>query len=302
MSIPFVKSFEFDYGVCAQLTPLVQRVVADNPGPFTYTGTGVYIIGTQNVAVIDPGPQTPKHIEALNTALAGRRVTHVFVTHHHIDHSPLAAPLAAEHGCKVYGYGKQVRPPDGGEVRLEAGDDLSFKPDVEIRDGYIEAGDGWTLEAIHTPGHTSNHMCFLLKEENILFSGDHIMGWSTSVVSPPDGHMGDYLNSLNRILDRQVSQIWPTHGPSIDNPNKFVAAYIAHRHAREDQICEALREGLTSIPDIVAKLYAEVDKRLHPAAAHSVLAHLIHMRETGRVCSGDTDGLKGEYRLLDTAA
>lgn len=128
------------------------------------------------------------------------------------------------------------------------------------------------------------------------------MGWSTSVVSPPDGHMGDYLNSLNRILDRQVSQIWPTHGPSIDNPNKFVAAYIAHRHAREDQICEALREGLTSIPDIVAKLYAEVDKRLHPAAAHSVLAHLIHMRETGRVCSGDTDGLKGEYRLLDTAA
>lgn len=302
MSIPFVKTFEFEYGARAQLTPLVQRVVADNPGPFTYTGTGVYIIGDKNVAVIDPGPQTPKHIDALNAALAGRTVTHVLVTHHHIDHSPLAAPLAKQHGCKVYGYGKQVRPPDGGEVRLEAGDDLSFKPDVEIRDGHVIEGDGWTVEAIHTPGHTSNHLCFLLRDENILFSGDHIMGWSTSVVSPPDGHMGDYLNSLERILARKVKQIWPTHGPSIDNPEEFVSAYIAHRHVREDQICKALSEGLSSIGDIVAKLYVDVDKRLHPAAAHSVLSHLIHMRETGRVCSGDTDGLKGEYRLLSDAA
>ncbi len=297
MSIPFVKTFDFEYGKRAQLSPLIQRVVADNPGPFTYTGTGVYIVGTKNVAVIDPGPKTPKHIGALKAALEGRNVTHVFVTHHHIDHSPLAAPLAKEYGCKVYGYGKQVRPPDGGEVRLEAGDDLSFKPDVEIRGGDVFHGDGWTLDAIHTPGHTSNHMCYALREENTLFSGDHIMGWSTSVVSPPDGHMGDYLDSLYRVLERDFDIIWPTHGPAIHNPKEFVTAYIAHRKQREEQICKALSDGLSSVTDIVTRLYADIDKRLHPAAAHSVLAHLIHMRDTGRVCSGDTDGLRGTYTL-----
>lgn len=297
MSIPFVRTFEFEYGKVAQLSPLVQRVVANNPGPFTYTGTGVYIVGHKNVAVIDPGPKTPEHIAALNSALEDRTVTHVLVTHHHIDHSPMAAPLAKQHGCKVYGYGQQARPPAGGEVRLEAGDDLLFKPDVEIRDGALFEGDGWTIDAIHTPGHTSNHMCFALREENTLFSGDHIMGWSTSVVSPPDGHMGDYLNSLNRVLERHFDIIRPTHGPAIENPQTFVSAYIAHRHAREEQICGALAGGLSSISDIVEKLYADIDKRLHPAAAHSVLSHLIHMRETGRVCSGDTDGLRGEYRL-----
>ena len=137
MGIPFVKEFEFEYGVAAPLSPLIQRIIADNPGPFTYTGTGVYIIGKQNVAVIDPGPNTEAHKTALLAALDGRQVSHVFVTHHHIDHSPLAAPLAAHFGCQVFGYGKQVRPPAGGEVRMEAGDDLSFRPDVEIRDGDI---------------------------------------------------------------------------------------------------------------------------------------------------------------------
>lgn len=301
MSIPFVRDFEFEYGQVAQLSPLVQRVIADNPGPFTFTGTGVYIVGETNVAVIDPGPQTPNHIAALKNALKGRTVTHVLVTHHHVDHSPMAAPLAAEHGCKVYGYGQQARPPAGGEVRLEAGDDLLFKPDVEIRDGALFEGDGWTIDAIHTPGHTSNHMCFALREERTLFSGDHIMGWSTSVVSPPDGHMGDYLNSLNRILEREFDVIRPTHGPAIHEPHAFVSAYIAHRHDREDQICGALSEGLSAIPDIVAKLYADIDKRLHPAAAHSVLSHLIHMRETGRVSSQDQDGLRAKYTLPEAA-
>lgn len=298
MSIPFVREFDFEYGRYDQLSPLVGRVIADNPGPFTFTGTGVYIIGDKNVAVIDPGPKTENHVKALKKALEGRTVTHVLVTHHHMDHSPMAGPLAEEHGCKVYGFGQQARTPIGGEVRLEAGDDLGFQPDVEIRDGFLVDGDGWTIDAIHTPGHTSNHMCYALHEENLLFSGDHIMGWSTSVVSPPDGHMGDYLNSLERILERDFARIWPTHGPSIDNPKTFVTAYIEHRRAREEQICAALSEGLTSISDIVAKLYAHVDKRLHPAAAHSVLSHLIHMRETGRVCSGNTDGLRGEYKLV----
>ena len=162
MAIPFVRNFDFEYGAPAQLSPLVRRVVANNPGPFTYTGTGVFIIGNENVCVIDPGPTTAEHIEAIDKALEGRTVTHVLVTHHHVDHSPLAKPLAAKHGCQVYGFGVQPAPPQGGEIRLEAGDDLSFKPDVEIRNGHIIKGDGWTLEAIHTPGHTSNHLCYAL--------------------------------------------------------------------------------------------------------------------------------------------
>ena len=295
MSIPFIRQFEFEYGALAQLSPLIQRVIANNPGPFTYTGTGVYIIGDKNVAVIDPGPAMAEHRAALDKALDGRRVTHVLMTHHHIDHSPLAIPLARDYGCEVYGYGLQIRPPEGGEVRMEAGDDLTFKPDVEIRCGDEIKGDGWTIEAIHTPGHTSNHMCFDLREENTLFSGDHIMGWSTSVVSPPDGHMGDYLNSLERIKARKFDRIWPTHGPCIDNVDEFVGAYINHRLARESQIMEALKSGLTQIMPIVEKLYIDVDKRLYPAAAHSVLSHLIHMRETGRVISNEPDGLKAAY-------
>ena len=301
MAIPFVRNFEFEYGRLDQLSPRVQRVIADNPGPFTYTGTGVYIIGGKekgsSVAVIDPGPNTENHRAALWKALEGRKVSHVLVTHHHMDHSPLAKPLAAAQGCQVHGYGLQMREPEGGEVRLEAGDDLSFKPDIELRDQDIIEGENWTLEALHTPGHTSNHLCFALKEENILFSGDHIMGWSTSVVSPPDGHMGDYLNSLERVKARNFKRIWPTHGTFIDAPSEFVSEYMAHRFVRENQILAAIKDGFHNITDMVANIYKDVDKRLHPAAAHSVLAHLIHMEETGRVTSDDAGGLKSEYRL-----
>lgn len=295
MSIPFIREFEFEYGVLVQLSPLIQRVIANNPGPFTYTGTGVYIIGDKNVAVIDPGPDLAEHRAALDAALEGRRVSHVLMTHHHVDHSPLAIPLAKDHGCHVYGYGLQIRPAKDGEVRLEAGDDLSFKPDIEIRGGDVIYGDGWTIDAIHTPGHTSNHMCYGLREENTLFSGDHIMGWSTSVVSPPDGHMGDYLDSLKRIKDRHFDKIWPTHGPCIEIVDEFVQAYIDHRLARETQIMGALKNGLSEIMDIVERLYTDIDKRLYPAAAHSVLSHLIHMRETGQVTSKDKDGLRAKY-------
>ena len=295
MAIPFVKTFDFEYGVLAQLSPLIQRVIANNPGPFTYTGTGVYIIGDNSVAVIDPGPDLAEHRAALDTALEGRRVTHVLMTHHHLDHSPLAIPLAKDHSCQVYGHGLEIQPAKDGEAQLEAGNDLSFKPDIEIREGDVIYGDGWTIDAIHTPGHTSNHMCFGLREENTLFSGDHIMGWSTSVVSPPDGHMGDYLDSLERIKDRHFDKIWPTHGPCIEKVDEFIQAYIDHRLARETQIMGALKGGLSEIMDIVQALYTDIDKRLYPAAAHSVLSHLIHMRETGRVTSNDKDGLRAKY-------
>jgi len=189
----------------------------------------------------------------------------------------------------------QTRPPEGGEVRLEAGDDLTFKPDVEIRDGDVIEGEGWTIDAIHTPGHTSNHMCYSLREENTLFSGDHIMGWSTSVVSPPDGHMGDYLDSLKRVKARGFDRIWPTHGPCIEAVDEFIGAYIDHRLTREAQIMSAISDGESIIMKIVEKLYTDIDKRLYPAAAHSVLSHLIHMRETGRVKAHEKDGLRTEY-------
>lgn len=297
MSIPFVREFEFEYGRCDQMSPLVRRVIAPNPGPFTFTGTGVFIVGTGAVAVIDPGPVDPAHAAALDSALEGETVSNVLVTHHHLDHSPLAHGLAKKHGAKVYAMSPGGSAPEGGEVRMEAGDDLSFRPDVEVRDGDVFTGPGWTLAALHTPGHTSNHVCYALKEENTLFSGDHVMGWSTSVVSPPDGSMGDYLAQLRRIRALDFDVIRPTHGPEITETRAFLDAYIEHRLKRERQILAELEAGRTKIRDMVASMYADVDKRLHPAAAHSVLAHMIHLVEQGRVLADGEAGLETDYAL-----
>ena len=296
--IPFIQNFDVNYGKAERLSPLVTRVLANNPGPFTYTGTGVFIVGTDEVAVIDPGPITPAHTEALDKALNGKTLTHILLTHHHADHSPMAAPLAAKHGAKIYGFSGKIGKTDEAAPKLEAGQDLSFRPDIEIKSGHVFQGKDWTLETIHTPGHTSNHMCYALREENTLFSGDHIMGWSTSVVIPPDGHMGDYLRSLEDIKQRGFDKIRPTHGPHISRVTPFVQAYIDHRYAREDQIGQALAEGLTSISNMVAKIYADIDKRLHPAAAYSVWSHLIHMCETGRIVCEGTPKLTSKYSLI----
>ena len=294
--IPFVRELAFEYGRCDQVSPLIRRVIARNPGPFTYTGTGVYIVGRGEVAVIDPGPDLPEHFEALKAALAGERVTHVLVTHHHLDHSPLAHPLAEMFGAKVHG---RPAPPDHGEANapgLEEGADGRFRPDVELSDGDVVGGPGWTLEAVTTPGHTSNHVCFALKEENALFSGDHIMGWSTTVITPPDGDMGDYFESLAKVRARNFDTLWPTHGAPVREVGPFIDAYVAHRRAREAQILEALGAGFTSIPAMVPSLYAAVDPRLHPAAALSVLAHMIRLVKEGRVVA-EGEGLEGTYRL-----
>jgi glyoxylase-like metal-dependent hydrolase (beta-lactamase superfamily II) len=296
--IPFVRELEFTYGEARQVSPLVQRLIAENPGPFTYLGTGVYIVGTREVAVLDPGPAIDTHFEALKRALHGRTVSHVFVTHSHMDHSPLAHPLAQWAGCKVYAGGAAIRTES--EVRLEAGDDLSFRPDVTLADGEVFHGPDWTIEAVATPGHTSNHFCFALQEEKALFAGDHVMGWSTTVISPPDGHMGAYIASLQKIRARGYSTIWPTHGPPIRDVEPFLDAYIAHRRAREDAILARLEAGDRRIPDMVKVIYKDVDKRLHPAACHSVLAHMIHLVETGRVAADGGLDLSTEYRLPAT--
>jgi len=295
--IPFVRDLEFEYGKVARVSPRVRRVVAENPGPFTYLGTGVYIIGNGEVAVIDPGPMIDAHFEALKSALKGERVTHVLVTHSHLDHSPLAHPLAQWAGCQVFGIG--AGNPTESDVRMEAGDDLRFRPDVTVRDGDTFKGPDWTVEAITTPGHTSNHVCYALKEENALFSGDHVMGWSTTVISPPDGDMGDYFASLEKVRTRGFSTIWPTHGPPVTNVPPFIDAYIAHRKAREKMILDRLKAGDTLIPEMVKVIYKDVDKRLHPAACHSVLAHVIHLVEAGKVTADGPFNLDTQYHARE---
>ena len=243
VKIPFVREMAFEYGVPQQVSPLIRRIVANNPGSFTYLGTGVYVVGHGEVAVIDPGPNDKAHVDGLIAALAGEKVTHIFVTHGHMDHSPAARPLAAATGARIYACGEPVIPTDS-EVRMEAGDDLSFRPDVEIEDGQVFTGNGWTIEAVSTPGHTSHHTAYALREENALFPGDHIMGWSTTVISPPDGDMDDYFNSLFKVRDRDYDALWPTHGPPIKgNVRAFIQAYIDHRIAREEQILDQLRQG-----------------------------------------------------------
>jgi glyoxylase-like metal-dependent hydrolase (beta-lactamase superfamily II) len=293
--IPFVRDLNAAYGEMMTLTPLIRRLLAPNPGPFTFRGTGVYVIGRGEVAVIDPGPDIPEHFDALKRALETERITHVLVTHSHSDHSPLAHPLAQWAGCQVFASGRRVM--GGAEIEMEAEEDARFRPDVALRDGDRLHGPGWTLEAIETPGHTSNHLCFALHEENALFSGDHVMGWSTTVISPPDGRMGDYLDSLARVRARDFSVIWPTHGAPITETGPFLDAYVRHRLARERSIVDRLAAGDTRIPQMVSVIYRDVDARLHPAACHSVLAHMIHLIETGRVTASGS-GLDADYSLM----
>jgi glyoxylase-like metal-dependent hydrolase (beta-lactamase superfamily II) len=294
--IPYVRDIDLEYGRCDTLSPRIRRVTADNAGPFTFRGTGTYIVGHGDVAVIDPGPDLPAHLEAILAAVEGERVTHILITHHHSDHSPLARPLAAHTGAQVFGCAVKSLPNEGG-MRLEAGHDLAFVPDVSICEGGVIAGRGWTLEAIPTPGHTSNHICYALAEENALFSGDHIMGWSTTVITPPDGDMGDYLRSLELIAARGFATIWPTHGPPVTDVAPFLDAYIAHRRDRERQILARLELGETRIKAMVPTLYAAVDQRLWPAAAHSVLAHMVELVKSGRVVADGPAGLDADYRL-----
>lgn len=296
--LKFRRDFDAEYAVIETVSPLIRRIVARNPGPFTYKGTGTYIVGHGEVAIIDPGPDLAEHIDAQLKALSGETVSHIVVTHTHHDHSPAAGPVQEATGAMTYAYGPHGSGQTGDSPTLEEGGDRDFIPDVEVRDGDVIEGGGWSLECVFTPGHTSNHMCYALPEENALFPGDHVMGWSTTVVSPPDGDMGAYMASLQRLTERDEAVYWPTHGHPVDNPRSYVRALIAHRRQRETQIAKCIERGLNHIPEMVSSMYQGLDERLIPAARRSVLAHIIHMVDTGRLVSVGEISPDGEYQLV----
>ncbi len=288
----FINSFE--YGNCDKISPLIRRIIANNPGPFTFTGTGTYIIGKENLAIIDPGPIDQNHFDAIIKSTKGQTITHIFLTHNHNDHSPLAKKLKEETGAKI--YFKTLTSDFEDNDKFEEGYDKNIEGDIELSDGDLVETSEWTIEAIHTPGHTSNHMCYSLLDEEILFSGDHVMGWSTTVIVPPDGNMNDYINSLKKLLKRSEKDFCPTHGPIIENPKDILEKYITHRMERERQIINAIKSGKNKIPDIVKIIYKDIDVGLHPAAAMSTLAHLKRMEKNNEIkISGEN--LDGTYEL-----
>jgi glyoxylase-like metal-dependent hydrolase (beta-lactamase superfamily II) len=285
---------------CVAVSPLVRRVVAGNPSPLTFTGTCSYIVGRGRVAVIDPGPDLPAHVEALLAAVRGETVTQIVVSHTHRDHSPAARALKQATGAPIVGCGRHraARALAGGERdRLEASGDQGHAPDTEMREGDAVAGPGWTLQAIETPGHVANHLCFALPEENALFSADHVMAWSTSVVAPPAGSMGAYMASLDKLKGRPEAVYWPGHGGPVRDPQRYVRALIHHRRQREASILARLKAGDRTIPAIVAAVYRGLSPALAGAAGLSVLAHLEDLAARGVVATDGAPALDGEYRL-----
>ena len=293
--IPFRREFSFEYGRLERVAPGIRRIVARNPGPFTFKGTGTYVIGEGEVAVIDPGPDLDEHVAALLAGLAGERVTHILITHTHRDHSPAAAAVRAATGAATYGFGPHAGGRRG-EPAIEEGGDWDFSPDVTVHDGDAISGGGWQFEAVHTPGHTSNHLCFAMPAQGILFSGDHVMGWSTSVIAPPDGDMSAYMASLDKLLGRSDAVYWPTHGPAITEPRAHVRAFIAHRREREAGILECLATGAERIESIVDKLYVGLEPGLRRAAGRSVHAHLLDLALRGIVESDGSPTINANYR------
>jgi len=273
-------------GVPEQLEPLVARLLAPNPSPFTYTGTQVHLVGTTELAVIDPGPDEPGHVAAILRAIDGRRVSAIVITHTHRDHSPASRPLAAATGAPIVGCAPLALEDLG--PRADASFDSDYAPDLVLADGESISGEGWTLTAVATPGHTSNHLCFALPETKALFSGDHVMGWSTTIVSPPDGDMAAYMVSLDKLMQRHDRIYYPAHGDPVERPQRLVRGLLGHRKQREGQILRLLRKGPNDIPAMTVTMYAGLDRRLLPAAERSVLAHLIDLRDRGLVTEAGT--------------
>jgi glyoxylase-like metal-dependent hydrolase (beta-lactamase superfamily II) len=300
--IPFDKSFDLAPGRVEDVRPGVRRILCNNPGPFTFKGTVSYILGKGRVAIIDPGPLDEAHIAALLDAVRGETVTHILVTHTHRDHSPAAARVKAASGAPTFGEGphRAARPLNIGEgPRLESSGDREFRPDTALADGDVVDGDGWALEAVATPGHCANHMAFALRGTDLLFSGDHVMAWSTPVVAPPDGSMSDYMASLEKLTRRSETTYFPGHGGMVKDAPSFVAHYIRHRRAREQSILHQLAKGAADIPTLVRAIYVGLDPRLTKAAGLSVLAHLEDLVARGLVRTEGSPSPDGVYRCFD---
>ena len=269
-------------GIAQMQHPLVRRLLAANPGPFTYTGTQTYLVGTRDVAVIDPGPDLPGQVDAIVAAIGDAKLKAIVCTHTHRDHSPAAAELKARTGAPIIGCAPVVVDDSG--PRADAPFDRTYVPDQALRDGERIEGDGWTIEALHTPGHTSNHVCYAVPEARTMFTGDHVMGWSTTVVAPPDGNMARYMESLERLMTREQDAVYfSAHGDPIERPQRFVRGLIGHRKQREGQILRLLEKQVGAIPAMVEQMYVGVDRALYPAAGLSVLAHLIDLETRGIV-------------------
>ena len=300
--IPFDKTLDLAPDTVDEVIPGVRRVMANNPGPFTFKGTMSYIIGRGKVAIVDPGPADDAHIAALLDAVRNETVTHIFVTHTHRDHSPAVPAIKAATGATVYAEGphRAARPLNTGEQkRLDASGDFDFRPDVMLKDGAVVTGDGWSVEAISTPGHCANHMAYALRGTDALFAGDHVMAWATTIVAPPDGAMVDYMGSLAKLAKRPEQFYLPGHGPAIKEATRFVNYLILHRKAREDSILHRLGKGATDIPSIVRASYIGIDPRLVGAAGMSVLAHLEDLVTRGVVETDGPPSINGMYRLAE---
>jgi glyoxylase-like metal-dependent hydrolase (beta-lactamase superfamily II) len=298
--VPFNRNFPLKSGVAEQVRPGVRRILCNNPSPFTFTGTVSYIVGKGKVAIIDPGPDDEAHAAALLDAVRGETVTHILVTHTHRDHSPNTARIKAATGATVYAEGphRASRPRyENDEVRSESGADRDFMPDIRVRDGETIEGDGWALQAVMTPGHTANHTAFAWQDRKTLFVGDHVMGWSTSIVAPPDGSMVDYMASLERLTRRDEDLYFSGHGPEIPEAQRYVRFLIRHRQAREASILHRLAKGEADIPTLVRAIYIGIDPRLIGAAGYSVLAHLEDLVARGIVATDGDPVIGGIYRM-----
>ena len=281
---PFLRDMDFQYGVLERIAPGLRRIVCNNPSAFTFKGTNLYVLGEGKVAVIDPGPASGEQLDVLCDALKGETITHILVTHCHADHSGAVAALKARTGAPALGMPRAAGAPSAG-AKGPSGRSFIVPVafDVALQHGSRIEGDGWEVQAIHTPGHAPDHLCFYMPRENILFSGDHVMGWNTTVIAPPEGNMGDYMRALDFLIERKDAAYYPGHGAPIHEPQRFVKALIFHRRWREMEIVESLRAGLTTIGEMVPRIYNGLDPSLSGAAALAVFAHLEYMAEKGRV-------------------
>lgn len=287
-------------GVCFAVSPLVRRIVAGNAGPTTFTGTCSYVVGRGQVAIVDPGPDDPGHVAALLAAVRGETVTHILVSHTHRDHSPAARAVKAATGAAIVGCGphRRARPLALGEAsRLEGSADRDHRPDRELCEGDAVEGPNWRLEAVETPGHTANHLCFALPQENVLFTADHVMAWATPFIGPPDGSMRDYMASLDKLRGRAENIYWPGHGGPVRDPKRFVRALIHHRRQREAAILNRLAAGDRTVAAIVPAIYQGLNPALAGAAGLSVFAHLEDLAARGIVATDGPPTLESAYRL-----